>query len=256
MTAETAPLRALVVEDEWLARDYLVELVEGTKLAQVVCAVATMDEARQALVGMVVDVVFVDVKLGATSGLDLVRELAARPGGPMVVVATAFDNHAVEAFRLDVVDYLMKPFTEDRLLQCLRRIVTRRIEQRPSLATTRIAARKGRSLVFLEPAEVWAFEARERATSVHTPHGVFELDLSLAVIELSLGRSLLRVHRNWLVNAAYVKELDRDARGTNMFVGLGVGKNAQGIRIPVGRDRAQAVRDLLLASTTGVRRRS
>lgn len=251
---EATPLRAIVVEDEWLARDYLVELVEATKLAQVACAVATIDEARQALAGMAVDVVFVDVNLGATSGLDLVRELAARPGGPMVVVATAFDNHAVEAFRLDVVDYLMKPFTDDRVLQCLRRIANR-LDQRPALATRRIAARRGRSLVFLEPEEVWAFEARERATSVHTPHGVFELDLSLAVIELSLGRSLLRVHRNWLVNAAYVKELDRDARGTNMFVGLGVGKNAQGIRIPVGRDRAQSVRDLLLASTTGVRRR-
>src|SRR4051795_7511260 len=72
--------------------------------------------------------------------------------------------------------------------------------------TTRIVARRGKTLVFLEPNEVWAFEALDRLTRVHTPHGTFDVDLTLSVIESSMGRTLMRVHRNWLVNAACIKD--------------------------------------------------
>jgi DNA-binding LytR/AlgR family response regulator len=74
------------------------------------------------------------------------------------------------------------------------------------------------------------------------------------VIELSFGRTFLRIHRNWLVNAAYIKELEREGRETRIFVGTGIGPERQGVRVPVGRDRAQFVRDMLLAGATGVRR--
>ncbi len=98
----------------------------------------------------------------------------------------------------------------------------------------RIVARRGKSLVFLDSNEVWAFEAADRLTSVHTPHGTFDLDLSLASIEASFGRALTRVHRNWLVNAAYIKELERDGAETTIFVGAGIGQisQASGCRWP------------------------
>ncbi|MDB4996189.1 MAG: Two-component system response regulator [Myxococcaceae bacterium] len=255
-------LRTLIVEDELPAREYLVELLEGSKLAAVVGAVGTVDEARQALSAstrLTVDAVFVDIRLagsGDASGLELVRGLVGKPNAPMFVLATAFKEHAVEAFNLDVVDYLLKPFTEERVEECLRRLLARRPSTPPPDGATRprIVARRGKTLVFLEPEEVWAFEASERLTSVHTPHGVFDVDLSLSVIELSFGRALMRVHRNWLVNAAYIKELDREGRETRIFVGVGIGPDQRGVRVPVGRDRAQAVRDMLLTGATGVRR--
>jgi|GEM_PF-532191 len=253
------PLRALIIEDERPAREYLVELVEKSELATVIGAVATLDEARQALddgnpIGA--DIAFVDVRLagsGHTAGLDLVRRLAGKPSSPMFVLATAHQDHAVEAFRLDVVDYLLKPFTEERVEQCLRRVLARRPAREAAGACARIVARRGKVLVFLDPAEVWAFEARERLTSVHTPHGELDVDLSLAVIELSIGRSFVRVHRNWLVNAAHIKELEREGRDTRIFVGSGLGPERQGIHVAVGRERAQFVRESLLANATGVR---
>jgi two-component system, LytTR family, response regulator LytT len=117
-------LRVLVLEDEWPARNYLVQLIEQTQLGEVVGAVATLAEAREALAALPVDVVFVDVQLaGGESGLDLVQQL---PGGPDFVLATAFSQHAVKAWDLGVVDYLLKPFSEERVEQCLRRITARR----------------------------------------------------------------------------------------------------------------------------------
>ena len=84
-------LRALVLEDEWPARNYLVQLIEATQLAEVVGAVATIGEAREVLAGLPVDVVFVDVQLsGGDNGLELVQSMAASGvARPAFVVATA-----------------------------------------------------------------------------------------------------------------------------------------------------------------------
>jgi DNA-binding LytR/AlgR family response regulator len=158
-----------------------------------------------------------------------------------------------------VVDYLLKPFTEDRVTQALRRLQ----ERRPSPAaghapgakpTERIVARKKRSLVFLELHEIWAFETEDRLTSVHTAHGNFDLDLSLAAIEASFGRTFVRVHRQWLVNASHIKELERDGDETRLFVGPAIGDDKNGVRVPVARERAAAVRSALLSNATGLRR--
>lgn len=87
----------------------------------------------------------------------------------------------------------------------------------------------------------------------HTADGRFVLDLSLASIEASFGGALIRVHRNWLVNAAHIKELHRDGNDTRIFVGAGIGKERKGVFVPVARERTHAIRERLLADATGLR---
>jgi DNA-binding LytR/AlgR family response regulator len=258
-------LRALVVEDEWPARNYLVGLLEATQLAEVVGAVASASEAREVLGTLAVDVVFVDVQLSCgENGLEFVQSLVAssdapsnghaRNGAarPLLVLATAFGQHALEAFDLGVADYLLKPFSEERVEQCLRRLHERRPNGSPG--PVRVVARRKRSLVFIDPAEIWAFEASERLSFVHSTQGKFDIDLSLAAIETSFGRYLFRAHRNWLVNLAFARELDREGSETTLFVGTSIGDDGQGVRVPVSRDRAQPLRNALLENATGVRR--
>jgi DNA-binding LytR/AlgR family response regulator len=254
MPDERNLLRALVLEDEWPTRNYLVELIEGTHLAEVVGAIASIDEAREALAGSPVDVVFVDLGLAATgdsrTGLDLIRSMAEAPEAPMFVIATAFQQHTLEAFNLGVVDYVLKPFSEERIEQCLRRLIGRRRTR--CSGPVRVVARRKKNLVFLDPHDIWAFEAADRLTFVHSPEGRFDIDLTLATIEASFGRTLTRVHRNWLVNLEFVKEMERHEGETTLFIGRNVG--SEGLHVPTSRDRAKAVRDLLLRNTTGVRR--
>jgi DNA-binding LytR/AlgR family response regulator len=256
---DTTRLRSLVVEDEWPARNYLVELLEASQRAEVVGAVATAEEAEAALTkgsGLVVDVAFVDVQLSShdRAGLELARSLLQVRPGLMIVLATAFDQHALEAFDLGVVDYLLKPFSDERVLQCLNRLQARKPPAGTAVGPVRIVARRKKNLVFLAPEEIWAFEAADRLTFVHTAHGRFDLDLSLAAIEISLGRALTRVHRNWLVNAAFIKELERDGTETRLFVGTSLANASSGLHVPVARERAQQIKDMLLANTTGLRR--
>ena len=91
---------------------------------------------------------------------------------------------------------------------------------------------------------------------VHTRRGKFDLDLSLSAIEAAFGgggSALLRTHRNWLVNPEHVLELLRDA-GDELVVGADAEDEGEGVRVPVARERAQAVRDELLTNATGLRR--
>lgn len=252
-------LRVLVVEDEWPARNYLVELLVDSGLAQVVGAVATVEDAEQALeagAGLEVEVAFVDIQLarnaGDQAGLSFARKLQKTAPNVQVVLATAFEQHAIAAFELGAVDYLLKPFGEERVQSCLSRLLARRVAvpARPA----RIVARKKKSLVFLEPGEIWAFEAEERLTFVHTRYGRFDVDLSLRAIELALGAAVTRVHRKWLVNASHIRELSRDTSDTLLFVGDGLASEGNGVQVPVSRDRVAAVRDSLLRQAVGMRK--
>jgi two-component system response regulator LytT len=254
--SETQLLKALVLEDEWPTRNYLVSLIEGSHRAEVVGAVASLDEAREAMEGSPVDVVFVDIQLAGTgdarTGLDLVRAMAGQPSAPMFVLATASSQHSLEAFNLGVVDYILKPFTEERVEQCLKRLLERRPPQ--ARGPRRVVARRKKSLVFLDPASIWAFEAADRLTFVHSPEGRFDIDLSLSAIESSFGSALFRVHRNWLINLAYVRELERDIGGATVSVGSDLAPEGHSIQVPVSQDRSKALRDVLLENATGLRR--
>ena len=254
--SETNLLKALVLEDEWPTRNYLVKLIEDTHRAEVVGAVASLDEARGAMAGSPVDVVFVDVQLAATgdsrTGLDLIRAMAGEPSAPMFVLATASSQHGLEAFDLGVVDYILKPFTEKRVEECLKRLLERHAPR--AQGPRRVVARRKKSLVFLDPATIWAFEAADRLTFVNGPEGKFDIDLSLAAIEASFGRALFRVHRNWLVNLTYVKELERDLGGATVTVGSDLAQEGRSIQVPVSQDRSKALRDAMLENATGLRR--
>jgi DNA-binding LytR/AlgR family response regulator len=251
-----AKLNALVLEDEWPTRNYLVELIEGTGRAEVIGAVATLEEAREAMAGSAVDVVFVDVHLAATgdsrTGLDLIRSMAGAPLAPMFVLATASSGHTLEAFELGVVDYLLKPFSEERVEHCLKRLLERRASR--SQGPRRVVARRKKTLVFLDPETIWAYEAADRLTYVHAAEGKFDIDLSLSAIEASLGRALFRVHRNWLINLDYVKELEREGGGTTVTVGRDFGLEGRSVQVPVSQDRSRTLRDALLENATGLRR--
>jgi DNA-binding LytR/AlgR family response regulator len=254
-------LRALVVEDEWPARSYLVELLQKTNGIEVIAAVANTHEAAQALEFCgprgSVDVAFVDVHLGAgkhdQEGLVWLRGAAKTAGAPRFVLATAYGQHALEAFDLGVSDYLLKPFTPSRVNDCVARLLARRVPSEAPVLPPRIAARRGRSIVFLGFEEVWACEAAERLTYVHSAQGRFDMDLTLSAILASFGSSLLRVHRNWLINPARVLELERETGGTNVFVGQTHAGAPASLRIPVSKDRAVAVREALLVGARGIR---
>jgi DNA-binding LytR/AlgR family response regulator len=126
----------------------------------------------------------------------------------------------------------------------------------PPSRPRRIVGRRRHRLVFLEIDEVWAGEAQDRLTFVHTAWGKFDLEVSLAALQLSFARDLVRVHRNWVVNLAWVKELESHGGESHLFIGADVSGKSHGLQVPVARERAVEVRSMLLAGTVGLRRKA
>ena len=248
----------LVAEDDWDARNFLLEVLEVSGLVDAVKTVCGIEEARHALnAPTTINAAFVDVRLGRAAGddgLSLVRSMAAAADAPAFVLATETEDHALEAFELGVFDYLVKPFCEERITSCLKRLHRRSARVTALDGWRRLVARRRRNLVFLEPEEIWAFEAANPLTFAHTRHGVFDFDMSLAEVE-TLGWSFVRVHPNWLVSPAHVKELERDGQ-TKLFIGAGMSDVGPGIRVPVAHECLSAVRKMLLSGTAGLRPRS
>lgn len=240
-----------MVEDEAAARAFLVELLEGAGLS-VVAAVEDEAEAETVLepeTGVRVDVAFVDIQLTGSldaeeAGLRLVRKHAERPGAPAFVLCTANREHALEAYGLGVVDYLVKPVSRRRVAACIERI-SGRLQPSSDRGGHRVVARSRRGLVFFEQSEVLAFKAEGRLVEVLTASGAYGVDLTLNGLERSLGPNFLRVHRNYLVNGPHVRGLERE----DGEMRLSVGEHA----VPVARDRQPEVRRRLLADAFGIK---
>jgi hypothetical protein len=124
----------------------------------------------------------------------------------------------------------------------------------------RIVARaRGTTLVFIPSTEIWAFEARGRLVCLHAPTGCFDVDLSLREVESVLVPGFLRVHRNWLVGLAKVRELRASGGANVLFVGDSTPEDPaspRGIEVPIARERTKVVRRVLLAGAFGLRPRS
>jgi DNA-binding LytR/AlgR family response regulator len=167
------------------------------------------------------------------------------------VLTTASSEHAIEGYRLGAVDYLLKPFTAERVEQCVQRLLAAHRTPPAAPEKVRIVARDGRRLLFIPLAEVLAFESESRLSFVHTEQGRFDLDLSLTAMESALvGQPILRVHRSWLVNLAAVRGLDR-GEGEMM---ISLGRGARTLEVPVARERATEVRERLIERAVGLRR--
>ena len=148
----------------------------------------------------------------------------------------------------------MKPFSEHRVVQCLRRLLERRSPHPGTIqGPSRIVARRKKSLVFLGLDEVWAIQAANRLAFIHTPLGRFDLDLSLTSIEATCGAPFIRVHRNWLVTSrGFASSIVRMAISRYIW-GEASRLRERGFVCPLAKD-AQQIRDALLLTAAGVRR--
>jgi YesN/AraC family two-component response regulator len=129
-TTSSPPLRALLVDDEAPTLAELAWLLGQDERIGEIYTAGSGTEALKALDDHPVDVIFTDISMPGLDGLALAKVLARFADRPQVVFVTAYDEHAVTAFELEVTDYVMKPVRADRLGEAVRRVVAQRAEKR------------------------------------------------------------------------------------------------------------------------------
>ena len=202
-------LRAVVVEDEPLARARLRELLEPVTWLRWIGEAATVSAAHEMLARLHPDLVFLDVQLAGGSGLDVLREAK---DAIEVIFTTAHDRYAVTAFELGALDYLLKPFGAERFARALERARPVLLSRRGSAAERgrevlgsgrleRLFVRDGGRIVPLPVADIERVQACDDVVLVYAGGRTYRLAVTLGEVEERLDpRVFVRVHRSHLVN--------------------------------------------------------
>jgi two-component system LytT family response regulator len=250
-----ATLRAFLIDDEPLALKRLARMLEATGRVEVVGRATDPLDGLARVGAQPVDVLFLDIQMPGLSGFQVVERV---PPGPAVVFTTAHDQHAVQAFEVNAVDYLLKPVARERLDTALERVAARLAEPgrdplRDTLASLarhlraapfldRLASRTRDRVQLIPVEDVTHVLAKDRATYAVTASAQHMLDTSLVELERRLDPArFVRINRGILVNLAWVGELQADADG-RLAARL---KDTSRTALAVSRDRVRALKERL-----------
>jgi two-component system LytT family response regulator/two-component system response regulator LytT len=251
-------LHALVVDDEQLARDELCYLLDRVAGVEVIGQAGNGPEALDAIGRLSPELVFLDVQMPGLTGFEVARALSSRPGTPEIVFVTAFDQHAIEAFEINAVDYLLKPVEAARLETAVERVRKRvalaeplndqlqRIvqlvetkQERPGQLAVRVAERfllvQAEDIIFASMAD----DSINIVTSQIQGTCNFR---TLDELQARLDPSVFwRVHRSHLVNINKIKEIV-PWFSRNYILRM---KDAKATEIPVSRSQTRRLREYL-----------
>ncbi len=225
-------IRAVIADDEVLARQKLRTLLRSESDVEIVGECATAAETIELVHATSPDLLFLDIRMPDMDGFDIAGSLTVSPhvALPQIVLTTAYDQYAVRAFEIHAADYLLKPFTAERLRTAVQRVRDRAaiLGQRansgefPESGTpfmTRIVFKSRGRILFLPVEEIRWIGAEENYVRICTDGESHLLRDTMARLETRLDPGVfLRVHRSSIVNLRYVKELKNDPEGEAMVV--------------------------------------
>ena len=238
-------LRAMIVDDEAPARSELRFLLEQTGKIGTISEASSVRSAIEMLMETRVDVVFLDISMPGASGLQLAEALHELKNPPAIVFVTAYSDHAVEAFDVDAVDYLMKPVEEARLDRAIEKVLSR-VKPVPettskSASIERIPVEKGGRKVLIPVDQIRFIMAKDDYSCIFTEDDRYLSTASLAQFDSKLGDfGFFRVHRRYIVNLANVEEVETAVSGAIQLGVTGVDE-----RIPVSRRRVVPLKKAL-----------
>lgn len=245
--AAPSAYRALIVDDEPLARERLRSHLAAHTDFQVVAEGGTGREARELVASLQPDVVFLDIEMPDANGATLWRELRATAPATALVFVTAHSDFAVQGFELQAADYLLKPYNRERLAVALSRVRqllrANNTAARPADSTTpaagRIVLKRDGEFHFVPPSEIVRLEAQGDFVKVHTISTSLLVRHTLTRLQEQMPASFLRLHRSHLVNREHIAKISVCPDGDYSVTVTG------GAVVPVARAQTDAVRALL-----------
>lgn len=234
-------LKAMIVDDEAPARSELRFLLDELGQTEVVAEAASVREAIEKMKEYPCDVIFLDVNMPEASGIKLAEALQHLKYPPAVVFVTAYSEFALEAFKVNAVDYLVKPVETDRLSQAIARVRESVSLHMQAQRSERISVEKGGKKILIAIEKIRYVMARDDYAYLQTDADRYFSTVSLAQLEKRLdGHGFFRVHRGYLVNLSMVEEVEPVSGGTLLLKLNGVED-----KIPVSRRRVSMLKKAL-----------
>lgn len=236
-------LKAIIVDDEAPARSELRYLLDELGQTDVVAEAASVREAIEKLKEYPCDVMFLDINMPEANGLKLAEGLQTLKFPPAVVFVTAYSEFALDAFKVNAIDYLVKPVETERLAQAIARVRDNVALHMQAQKSERISVEKGGKKILINIDKICFVMARDDYAYLQTDTDRYFSTVSLAQLEKRLeGHGFFRAHRGYLVNLAMVEEVEPVPGGTLLLTLRGTTE-----KIPVSRRRVS-----LLKKTLGI----
>ena len=236
MSTSAPGLRVLVIDDERPALDELTFLLERDERVGEVHATDSPTDALRLLQDLEVDTVFLDIQMPGLTGIELAHVLSRFKTPPAVVFVTAHDQHAVDAFELNAVDYVLKPVREQRIVEAVRRVLAATRTENPQ---EQVPVERGGVTRFVPVSQIRYVEAEGDYARLHTADDSHLVRVPLTQLEQDWADAgFVRIHRSILIATAFVDEVRVDGGRCTVVIG------AQ--ELQVSRRHTRELRDLLV----------
>ena len=245
-------MRVLICDDEPLARERLARLLAELPDVTVVGQAANGLEALSMVQQQLVDVLLLDIRMPEMDGVETARHLLTLPRAPAVIFCTAYDEHALEAFRVQALDYLLKPVSREQLKQALERAraltqaEVQELARQPVTGSPagrrHISARTHKGIELIPVADIRYFLADQKYVTVRHSDGEVLIDQTLKERAEELGDNFVRIHRNALVALAWLEGLELAEAGHHQVRFRGIPDRLAGSRRHVAEVRRMMAR--------------
>ncbi|MBM7603517.1 two-component system response regulator LytT [Metabacillus crassostreae] len=205
-------ITALIIDDERYSRDELRHLLEHDHSIDVIGEGDSGEAAIVKAIQLKPDVIFLDVEMPQMNGIDTAKAINSLKDPPLIVFATAYPDFAVDAFRYGAIDYLLKPFEEERIKETIIRLEDRLFnanhEKEATPLPKKLAIESEDGIVYIDPNEIIFAYRDDRMTKIVGKVFEYETKTPLKDFELRLkDYRFFRIHKSYLVNLKDVKKL-------------------------------------------------
>ncbi|RPE08057.1 DNA-binding response regulator [Chitinophaga lutea] len=229
-------LRCLIVDDEPLAHDIILQYMADVPFLEKAGQCYRVAEALELLSRQPVDLIFLDIRMPRLTGLDLLKTLQQRP---MVIITSAYEEHALESFDLDVVDYLLKPFRFERFLKAVNRALAlhnlkKQVNQpapanptaAPAMEPAQIYIRSDKKQIQVSLADILYLESVGNYVKVWNTQRYLLTPGTLSGFETRLpADTFIRIHKSYILNKSFVHYIEGNTIRLKNGTELPLGKN-------------------------------
>ncbi|MGL5752895.1 MAG: LytR/AlgR family response regulator transcription factor [Paraclostridium sp.] len=207
-------MKCIIVEDEFPAREELKYFINNYSSIEILNEFDNGVEVLKFIQENQIDVIFLDINIPMLDGMLLAKTINQFKTKPKIVFITAYKEYAVDAFELEVFDYILKPYSDERIVSMLNKVEksiknTENIEENTTFQNSyeSVSLWKNEKMIVVKLKDIYYCEASERETIVYTKYDKYSVKTCIKEFEKNLNNSFFKSHRSYIVNTTKIKEI-------------------------------------------------
>ncbi len=245
-------IRTIIIDDEKLARNVIKSYLSKYENIQIVAECSDGFDALKKINEINPDIIFLDIQMPKLSGFEMLV-LINEP--PIIIFTTAFDNYAIKAFEVNAIDYLLKPFSEERFDDAIKKALNyldNKNESRKKIDSLfktlnskkefleRIVVKQNQKIIIIPVEEIKYLEAQDDYVMIYSEKGNFLKEKTMKYFEENLKiNNFIRIHRSYIVNISYIKQIELFEKDSYKVILI------NGTKLPVSKTGYQKLKELI-----------